>query len=103
LSLAACCLPLGAHFAAAPPRYSTAWEDGLAAALINCFISLTALSIPVIKARATMLWPMFSSRIPSSAATGWTLRYVSPCPACKAMFNMRVRMPASANLASSSC
>jgi len=40
----------------------------------SAFISRTACSKPTMIARATMLWPMFSSLTPSIAATGPTLR-----------------------------
>ena len=45
------------------PPYSTSF-----------FISRTACSNPTMIARATMLWPMFSSQMPSMAAIGLTLR-----------------------------
>ena len=41
---------------------------------IRAFMSRTACSRPTITARAMMLWPMFSSHMPSIAAIGWTLR-----------------------------
>ena len=38
------------------------------------FISRTACSKPTMMARATMVWPMFSSDMPEIAAMGFTLR-----------------------------
>ena len=47
-----------------------AWERVTFSLPISSFISRTARSKPTISARATMLWPMFSSCMPSMAATG---------------------------------
>lgn len=61
-----------------PPRRSTASGARLpqrlvAAASISAFISATACLKPTNRAWATMAWPMFSSLMPSMAATGSTL------------------------------
>ena len=45
-----------------------------AASRISRFISATASRNPTNSARDTMAWPMWSSRMPGSAATGWTLK-----------------------------
>ena len=61
-----------------PPHRSTASGARLpqrlvAAASISAFISATACLKPTNRAWATMAWPMFSSLMPSMAATGSTL------------------------------
>ena len=61
-----------------PPRRSTGSGARLpqrlvAAASISAFISATACLKPTNRAWATMAWPMFSSLMPSMAATGSTL------------------------------
>src|SRR5690606_30121047 len=45
-----------------------------AASRISRFISRTASRRPTKIARDTIAWPMWSSRTPASAATGWTLK-----------------------------
>ncbi len=63
-------LQTGVHTADLDDIGADAVDHGkLRAARINCFISRTASTRPVSTARATIAWPMFSSRTGSSAAT----------------------------------
>ena len=68
---------------------------------IAIFISRTASAMPTTTARATRLWPMFSSTISGTATTGSTLSTVSPWPACTSKPRWRASAAAARNRSSS--